>query len=165
MIPRRSYGPHNDGSEFHKEQPGHGHDLDTRLHPAQRTRPTFFTSPRGDVPVFGKFYRNMERELEMAVDAIARAATRIEERHRLIFDAEASPIRWFYHTAGPHANFYESCHIRDRLVEIAALEFRSSAVRDEARGIYRRWREILENEKANTLEALPVVEADMRLDF
>ncbi|MFH1738239.1 MAG: hypothetical protein ABIH23_04480 [bacterium] len=127
--------------------------------------PTFFTSPRGDVPVFEKYYRQMEALLKQAADCINEAAPLTPDRYRLTFDAEASPIQWFYRTARTEANFYESCQLRDRLLAIASQESKSPDDIAEARAKYRRWKELLLDEKDNTAKALPVMEADMRLDF
>lgn len=130
-----------------------------------KRRPTFVTSPTGNVEVFGRFYRRMEGLLKQAADEIAAARPMVPDRHRLTFEAEASPIRWFYATARTEANFYEACLLRDRLLALAAQPSRTPPEIDEARAKYERWRAILVDEKANAAAALPVVEADMRLDF
>ena len=130
-----------------------------------KLEPTFVTSPTGNVPVFGEFYRKMEACLKRAVDEMDAARPLVPERCRLTFDAEDSPIRWFYHTARTEANFYESCQLRDRLLAFATQESKSPEQIAEARRTYERWREVLLDEKANASEALPVMEADVRLDF
>jgi len=130
-----------------------------------KLEPTFVTSPTGNVAVFGKFYRQMEACLKRAVDEMAAAKPLVPERCRLTFGAEDSPIRWFYHTARTEANFYESCQLRDRLLALAAREIKDPEQIAEARRIYGRWRDVLLDEKANANEALPVMEADVRLDF
>jgi hypothetical protein len=130
-----------------------------------KLKPTFVTSPTGNVPVFGKFYRQMEDLLRRAVDETAAARPLVPDRCRLMFDAEDSPVRWFYHTARTEANFYESCQLRDRLIALAAQETRTQEEIAEARRTYERWRTVLLDEKANATEALPVMEADVRLDF
>ena len=127
--------------------------------------PTFVTSPTGDVPVFGEYYRQMESFLAQAVESIETAEPLVPDRHRLTFNAEASPVRWFYHTARTEANFYESCQLRDSIQAIASQESRSPSDIADARKKLARWREVLLDEKANAAEALPVMEADMRLDF
>jgi hypothetical protein len=79
-----------------------------------------------------------------------------------MFDAESSSIRWFYHTARAHANFYESCMLRDALLaEGAAAEL----TREELQAKYNRWKAVLEDELANASAALPVAAADVRLDW
>ena len=127
-----------------------------------KPHPTFFTDPRGDAPVFERFYRRMEEHLRQAVDEVAAAEPLVDRRHRLPFAAEASSIRWFYHTIRTTANFYTSCRLRDRLLELAAAESPDSA---EARELYDPWRRILLDERANARAALPVARADVRLDF
>ncbi len=130
-----------------------------------KLEPTFVTSPTGNVPVFGMYYRRMEELLRLAADEMAAARPLVPERCRLMFDAEDSPVRWFYHTARTEANFYESCQLRDRLLAFAAQESRTEHQIADARRDYERWREVLLDEKANATEALPVMESDMRLDF
>ncbi|MFH1572250.1 MAG: hypothetical protein ABIL09_29940, partial [Gemmatimonadota bacterium] len=121
-----------------------------------KRHPTYCTEPRGDREVFERHYRRMERCLKEAADEVAAAEPRVPARCRLTFDAEASPIRWFYHTARTTANFYESCRLRDRLRSGQSTD----AAADRAR-----WREVLEDERENARQALPVAAADVRLDF
>jgi len=130
-----------------------------------KKRPTFVKSPTGDVPVFARYYRDMARELKAAVDAIDAAATKVPERCKLTFDAEVSPLRWFYHTARTGANFYESCMLRDKIHGVLANEAATAEEKSAARESLEKWRGILEDELANTQAALPVMEADTRLDF
>ncbi|MHB8861242.1 MAG: beta-N-acetylhexosaminidase family protein [Pirellulaceae bacterium] len=127
-------------------------------------RPIFVTSPSGNVPIFGKFYRQMEVCLRHAVLELESADPLVPERNRRTFEAECSPIRWFYHTARTQANFYESCPLRDALLEFADRPDKEEADRDRIRAMFERWKQVLWDEKANAEEALPVVEADMRLD-
>ncbi|MEK7793619.1 MAG: hypothetical protein AAB353_03775 [Candidatus Hydrogenedentota bacterium] len=130
-----------------------------------KSRPTFVKSPTGNVPVFGKFYRRMEDLLRRAVDEMELARPLVPERLRLTFEAEDSPTRWFYHTARTEANFYESCQLRDALLELADGNKPDSAAIERAREMYARWREVLADERANAQDALGVMEADVRLDF
>jgi hypothetical protein len=126
--------------------------------------PTFLTVPSGDVGVFGEYYRKMERHLARATARIREAIPLVDERHRLAFDAEASPILWFYHTARTHANFYESCQLRDAVM---AEVCKTSLKDDESAAALQklaRWKEVLEDEQRNTEEALPLLQRDMRLD-
>ncbi len=129
-----------------------------------KMQPTFLTSPTGNVHVFGEYYRQMRDQLARAAADVREAAPLVDDRHRLTFDAEAVPIQWFYHTARTHANFYESCQLRDALAALLDKSPRSAAERAEALGKLRRWKEVLEDERANTTEALPLLAADMRLD-
>ncbi|MBI4560312.1 MAG: hypothetical protein HY706_22215 [Candidatus Hydrogenedentes bacterium] len=130
-----------------------------------KLRPTFVTSPTGNVPVFGKFYRQMESLLRQAVDAMDQARPLVPERCLPMFNSEDSAARWFYHTARTEANFYESCQLRDELLRLAALPTRTPEETEQARTAFARWRMVLLDEKANAESALPVMEADMRLDF
>lgn len=132
-----------------------------------KLEPTFVVSPGGNVAVYGRFYRRMEDLLKRAVAEIEAAEPLIKPDDRLAFEAEASPIRWFYHTARTEANFYESCPLRDRLLAFAGRPPAERAAEETARirPLYERWREVLIDERANALEALPVMENDMRLDF
>lgn len=129
-----------------------------------KVRPTFMTSPRGDVPVFLKYYREMERLLGLAVDEVEHVNA-VDARHQLMFDAEASSIRWFYHTARAHANFYESCMLRDALLAKAAQGPVADAERAEVEAQYHRWLGVLRDELANARAALPVAQKDVRLDW
>lgn len=118
--------------------------------------PTFETKPTGNPPVFLKYYRAMRDHLHEAVKAVDAAAPLVPERNKAMFEAEASPIRWFYHTARAEANFYESCLIRDALLAEEKPE--------DAQELYDRWKAVLEDERDNARQALPVAKADMRLD-
>lgn len=129
-----------------------------------KARPTFVTSPTGNVPVFGRFYRQMEGLLQKAVEEIDVAEPLVQDRFRLMFDADCSAIRWFYHTARTEANFYESCQIRDALLAFAAQPEKSQEEIEKHRLSLERWKRILIDERANAETALPVAEADVRLD-
>ncbi|MDX9975949.1 MAG: hypothetical protein RBU21_23425 [FCB group bacterium] len=129
-----------------------------------KKHPTYVTSPTGNVPVFGKLYRQMEQLLAEAKHEIDAASADVPERCRVAFDAEASATRWFYHTARAEAHFYESCQLRDRLLALAAQPARTPEETAEAKDLYERWRLVLQDEKANAQEALPVAENDVRLD-
>jgi hypothetical protein len=86
----------------------------------------------------------------------------VEERHKLTFDAEDSPIRWFYHTARTEANFYESCQLRDKLwAAVDAPEKDLEALKKD----YERWRVVLQDELENARASQPVMAGDVRLDF
>jgi len=130
-----------------------------------KLRPTFVTSPTGNVPVFGKMYRKMEELLGKAVKELEQAEPLVEERHQLTFRSETTPIRWFYHTARTEANFYESCQLRDYLQTLLDAGILSATQTTSADQAWRRWKKVLEDEHANTQAALPIMEADMRLDF
>ena len=129
-----------------------------------KTRPTFETKPYGDAALFGEYYRKMEGELEAASKSIKEAHPLVPDAYRLMFDAEASPVEWFYRTTRTTANFYEACQLRDML--LAAAEQAASTEDDaDLERAWRRWRAILDDERANTEAAIPLAENDMRLDF
>ncbi len=130
-----------------------------------KLRPTFVTSPTGNVPVFGKMYRKMEELLGKAVKELEQSEPLVEERHQLTFRSETTPIRWFYHTARTEANFYESCQLRDYFQTLMDAGILSATQTTSAEQSWRRWKEVLEDELANTQAALPIMETDMRLDF
>lgn len=124
--------------------------------------PTYEVNPTGNVPVFGRFYREMEKAMKQAVDAMDAARPLVDERHKLMFDAEDSPTRWFYHTARTEANFYESCQLRDKLwAAVDAKEKDLEALKKD----YERWRVVLTDELENARASQPVMAGDVRLDF
>ncbi len=129
-----------------------------------RFRPIYVSSPTGNVPVFGRFYRQMESCLRKAVNELEAAKPLVPGQYRLTFEAECSPVRWFYHTARTQANFYESCQLRDALLAFTQQKERGSNAIEKHRQMFERWRQVLLDEKANTETALPLVERDMRLD-
>jgi hypothetical protein len=82
----------------------------------------------------------------------------------LTFDAEAGPILWFYHTARTHSNFYESCRLRDALADLSKKTPLKPDEKAESSRLLASWLKILEDERENTREALPLIQQDMRLD-
>jgi hypothetical protein len=106
----------------------------------------------------------MESCLRQAVLELDAAQPLVPDRHRLTFEAESSPIRWFYHTARTQANFYESCQLRDALLEFANRQYSEKTDVDRYQAMLARWSAVLRDEQANAEAALPWVEADMRLD-
>ncbi|PKO23877.1 MAG: hypothetical protein CVU38_01640 [Chloroflexi bacterium HGW-Chloroflexi-1] len=128
--------------------------------------PGFLTNARadsGNVNAVGESYRQMERLLARAAAEIRTAQPLVPDRCRSMFGSEASTILWFYHTARTHANFYESCQCRSAWAEFAAHPKPEDAER--ARALHSRWIKVLENEKENAEAALPLMAADMRLDY
>jgi hypothetical protein len=128
-------------------------------------RQAFIREPRGNSLLFEKYYSRMEERLSNAKDEIDQAQESIPLSHRLVFDAEALPVRWFWHTIRSTVNFYKSCRLRDAMLKLAAKPSRTADDAVEAKSIYDKWRSILLDEKANAEAALPVMAADMRLDF
>jgi len=88
----------------------------------------------------------------------------LDRRQELTFKAEAIPIWWFYRTARTHANFYDSCQIRDEVVALSKKPNLSAQEKAGALAKIERWQEILQDEKENTREAIPYIQLDMRLD-
>ena len=124
-------------------------------------RPTFITRPRGNVPVFAKMYRRMEQRLKTAADEVNAARPLVPTRCRLMFDADVSSILWFYALARSHANFYEACVLRDQFAALAKADPKPVK---RLKPVYDRWLAVLKDEKQNAADALPLAEADMRLD-
>lgn len=124
----------------------------------------FLTEARGNVEVFGRYYRNMEHTLLQAVNELNAAAPAVPRRCRAVFQAEDLPTRWFYHTARTHANFYESCMLRDFLLAFAKRDTKTGEEMAEAKTKYDRWRAVLEDERKNTQTAIVIVTRDSRLD-
>lgn len=143
-------------------------DPDAQVEACFKARSPFmehFTSEaRGNVEVFGRYYRNMERALSAAVNELDAAAADVPRRCRACFDAEDMPTRWFYHTARTHANFYESCMLRNSLLAFAKRDTRTEEEMAEAKAKYDRWRAVLEDEHKNTQMAIAIVKRDSRLD-
>jgi hypothetical protein len=129
-----------------------------------KREPTFIIDPAGDRRVFGDYYAKMAEHLTSAAKAIRETSPRVDERHRLTFDAEAWPILWFYHTARTHSNFYKSCAIRDSINGLLGKPSLTADEKTNALASIAKWEEVLVDERANTEEALPLVGQDMRLD-
>jgi hypothetical protein len=129
-----------------------------------KKEPTFFRKPRGDTETFGALYRDMEKTLAVAAAEMEKARPLVPDRRRMLFDAEDSPVQWFYRTARTHANFHESCILRDKLLAMADKETLTAEESGKALEMLQRWREVLIDERENTRAALPLVEKDMRLD-
>ncbi len=115
--------------------------------------------------MFLKAYRNMEQTLQQAVGELNQARPLVPERCRETFQAEDLSIRWLYAVARTQANFHESCQLRDALLALAARKARSAADTARAARMYGRWRQVLMDERANAQAALPVMLADVRIDF
>jgi hypothetical protein len=128
-------------------------------------RPTYLTRVGGDVVRFEWAYRAMEALLREAADAVDEAAPVVPGPARLLFGSEASAIRWFYRTARTHANFFESCRLRDGLLgTVDPAGQAGEAGRAKVVAALARWREVLLDERENTRAAVPLMEADVRLD-
>jgi len=131
---------------------------------AFRGRPTFFTSPRGNRPVFEHDYQRMAERLRLAAEAMNAARSKVPAECRLTFDAEDVSIQWFYRTVRTEVNFYASCRFRDELAALAKQPALDEPARHRAAGLCKRWRAVLLDERANARAALPLAKADPRLD-
>ncbi len=129
-----------------------------------KKRPTYYTKPTGNVPVFTRYYRQLEALLKEASGLATTAGMVTPKRCTVPFGAENSSIQWFYRTARSEANFYESCMIRDRLHALAEQPARTAEERAEADGLLTRWLALLEDDRVNTEAALPLIKDDARLD-
>lgn len=129
-----------------------------------KKEPVFFTSPPVNTPVFAAYYRQMKQSLTRAAEDVKQAKPLVDERHRVMFDAEAGPVLWFYHTARTHSNFYESCRLRDAVAALSKKHALSPADKAKASEQIAAWKAILIDELENTRAAAPLVERDMRLD-
>ena len=126
---------------------------------------SFVAAPTGNVPAYAKFYRRMADCAALAVRELDQADQLVRNTNRLAYDAEVSNLRWFCHTFRSTANYYESCVIRDRLLALARQKKKSPQSIDEAKTLFERWRKLLVDERENATAALPIMAADMRLDF
>ena len=121
--------------------------------------------PTGNVPVFARLYRKMADSLARSAEEINLADPVAPKPTRFAYAAEASNLRWFYHTFRSTANYYESCLLRDKLLALAKQPDPAPGKVAEAKELYAQWRKVLLDEKANAIEAVPVMAGDMRLDF
>ncbi len=129
-----------------------------------KKEPTFVVTPHRNPPAYAEYYHKMKESLARAAADVRAASALVDDRHRLTFDAEAGPILWFYHTARTHSNFYESCRLRDALAGISKKPPLKANEKAEATRMLVSWQKILEDERDNTREALPLIQQDMRLD-
>jgi hypothetical protein len=129
-----------------------------------KKEPTFVVTPSNYTPAYAECYRKMKEVLTSAAAHVRAANLLVDDRHRLMFDAEAGPILWFYHTARTHSNFYESCRLRDKMAALLNKESLNANEKTDAMQTLASWRKILEDERENTREALPLIQRDMRLD-
>jgi hypothetical protein len=126
---------------------------------------SFVLAPTGNVPLFARFYRKMADSLALAAREIDLADEVFQQTGRVAYDAEASNLRWLYHTFRSTANYYESCLLRDQLLALAHEQEQSPRPGTEAQALYTQWRNVLLDERENARAALSVMAADMRLDF
>jgi hypothetical protein len=129
-----------------------------------KKQPTFIVDPSNNTPAFADLYAKMDQHLARAADYIRGARTKVDERHGLTFDAEASPILWFHHTARTHSNFYKSCACRETVAALLNKPIRTEKDKVDGAAQIAVWKLVLSDEERNTREALPLMRQDMRLD-
>lgn len=129
-----------------------------------KKRPTYYTKPTGNVPVFTRYYRTMEGLLHEAATAMDQARAKVPERCRITFEAEDSSIQWFYRTVRSEANFYESCSIREQILALINQPARTPEEKAKGFALLDRWTALLADERDNTQAAVPLIQRDVRLD-
>jgi hypothetical protein len=133
---------------------------------ALKGRPTYFTdAPGTDPDLYGRYFEQMRGLLEKAAREVDAAEAMVPERCRLMFNGEASCIRWFYRTARTESNFSKSCRYRHELVPLSRRDSLSQEEKEKARELLNSWRKVLIDERENTGAAVGLAEADCRLDF
>jgi hypothetical protein len=135
-----------------------------------KPRPLFFKSVNemglvSPQPAYEKAYRKMESVMKQASDEMNKAKPLVPRYCNLMFGAENSAVQWLYHTVRTQANFFEACSLTDKMLIFAASSSLTQQQQDEAVQTYKRLCQILADEKANAMEALPLMEADARLDW
>lgn len=133
-------------------------------HPIFITKP-ILTGASGSTPQAIEYYRRMAILLKRAVSEMKLAEPLVPARNTLMFDGEYLSVQWFYRTVRTELNFYESCYLRDQLLALVSRESITAQELDEARRVYSRWLRVLRDEQANATDAIPLMEADPRLDF
>lgn len=123
------FGPHHIGpahpmcADLEAELPRvfYGTSSGKPLRPVFKKSPTL-TMAEASPEVVIAYSRRMKESLELAIAELAAAKPLVPERCRLMFEAEESVTRWFYHTVRTEANFNESCLLRDHLLALAMKE-------------------------------------------
>lgn len=131
-----------------------------------QARPTYFTDAPGgaQADAFTQSYEKMAAYLVKAVAALDRAEPLVPAQNKMLFQSQAYPIRWLYHSVRTQVNFCKSCKIRDALVPLANKGTLGADEQIQTKALHDAWKVILQDELANTLEAAPISRADVRLD-
>ena len=146
----------------------------TEINPDEtfKPRPLFFKSstemkslPSEKLTNYEKNYRKMEELMKQASNEMNKAKLLVPNYCNLMFGAENSAVQWLYHTVRTEANFFESCRLHDKMLAFARLASMTPQQHDEAAQTYKQLHQLLLDEKANAIEALPILEADARLDW
>ena len=106
----------------------------------------------------------MEEYLEKANAALDKAAPLVPEQNKVLFESQAYPIRWLYHSVRTQSNFSKSCMIRNELIPLSKKESLDTTEKARAQKLYDDWRAILKDELVNSRTAAPIARADVRLD-
>lgn len=139
---------------------------EAKLSDGLKARPTYFVdAPGGEKrDAFIKSYDKMRNHLARANDELDEASPLIPEQNRILFESQAHPIRWLYHSVRTQLNFSRSCLIRDELIPLSKEKSLTPAQRTRATELYAAWHGILTDELTNTRAAAPIARADVRLD-
>jgi hypothetical protein len=131
-----------------------------------KARPTYFTdAPGGDkADAFTQSYEKMAAYLVKAVAALDQAEPLVPAQNKMLFQSQAYPIRWLYHSVRTQVNFCKSCKIRDALIPLASKGALGVEEQNRAKALHGAWKALLQDELENTLEAAPISRADVRLD-
>lgn len=111
------------------------------------------------IPILEIYYRVAEAYLVRAVNAVSEARKLIPPEHSMLFEAETSPIQWFYHTLRTCGNLFELNRVLNELKEM------HDKGGEKVKRHFSRLREILLDEKQNTLLSLPIAQKDARLEI
>jgi hypothetical protein len=128
--------------------------------------PTYFTEAPGGKKAaeFLQCYERMLTHMEKAVAAIDEAEPLVPAQNRMLFDSQAWPVRWLYHSVRTQVNFCRSCLLRDEVMPLMEKEALSSEDREHAKALLAQWRAVLTDELENTRAAAPIPREDVRLD-
>ncbi len=131
-----------------------------------KSHPTYFVDASGgsQVEAFSKSYDKMNEYLVKANAAIAKASDLVPPQNTVLFQSQAYPIQWLYHSVRTQANFNRSCVIRDELIPLSESGPLDAAQKARATELYTQWRAVLTDELENARAAAPVARADVRLD-
>ena len=140
---------------------------EAKLSDGLKAYPTYFTeAPGGDqVDAFCKSYEKMREYMELANNEVEKAAPLVPAQNQMLFESQAYPIRWLYHSVRTQCNFSRSCLIRDELIPLCQKASLTEEEKARARELYEEWRAVLLDEQENTRTAAPIARADARLDF
>lgn len=129
-------------------------------------RPTYFTdAPGGDkAEAFLACHEEMLEKMEAAIAALEEAEPLVPQQNRMLFESQAWPTRWLYHSVRTQVNFSRSCLLRDELTALMAKETLTEEERAHAGRLLEEWRGVLEDELQNTRAAKPIPRKDVRLD-